>query len=79
MSIQELLLVLALLLFLSGGRGLSKVARLLGTALRGREPARARRIREIARNLGVETRGKGEEELLGEIEARSRVFVVSEP
>ncbi|MBI4345160.1 MAG: hypothetical protein HY555_06250 [Euryarchaeota archaeon] len=79
MSIQELLLVLALLLFLSGGRVLPRVARFLSTLLRGREPARARRIREIARNLGIETRGKGEEELLREIEARSRVFVVSEP
>ena len=79
MSIQELLLVLALLLFLSGGRGLSKAAHFLGTLLRGREPARARRIREMARTFGIATRGKGEEELLREIEARSRVFVVSEP
>lgn len=79
---QELLLLLLILFLIFGGKKLPELARSLGKAKKEFEKGKAEdsaRIRKIARNLGIPTEGKTDEQLLREIEAMGRISIESEP
>jgi sec-independent protein translocase protein TatA len=79
---QELIILLLILFLIFGGKKLPELARSLGRAKKEFEKGESEdsiRIRRIARNLGISTEGKTDEQLLREIEALGRISIESEP
>jgi TatA/E family protein of Tat protein translocase len=84
---EELLIILIVIVILFGPKKLPELARNLGRAMvefnRAKEELireverpegrpQLAEVREIARNLGIDTAGKGEEEILKEIAERTK-------
>lgn len=79
---QELLLLLLIFILIFGGKKLPELARSIGRAKKEFERGQKEdsiRIRRIARNLGISTEGKSDEQLLREIEAMGKISIESEP
>ena len=79
---QELVILLLILFLIFGGKKLPELARSLGRAKKEFEKGEEEdsiRIRRIARNLGISTEGKTDEQLLREIEALGKISIESEP
>jgi len=79
LSTQELLLILFIILLFYGRTKLPELARALGKAKREyKKEANRYDIFKIAKNLGIETQGKSEEEILREIEEKTKIKFTSE-
>ncbi len=80
LSTQELLLILFIILLFYGRKRLPELARALGKAKKEyKKEANQYEIFKIAKNLGIETQGKSEEEILREIEEKTKIKFTSEP
>ncbi len=79
-STQELLVILFIILLFQGRKKLPELARALGRAKKEYlKEANQSEILKIAKNLGIETEGKSEEDILREIEDKTKVKFSSEP
>ncbi|RLF60389.1 MAG: twin-arginine translocase TatA/TatE family subunit [Thermoplasmata archaeon] len=80
LSSQELFIILALVILFYGRKKLPELARALGRAKREYHKEISKDdVIKIAKNLGINTEGKSYEEILKEINEKTKLRFSSEP